>query len=177
MRVAAILICACLMAALTTGCNTPAHHKVLTYFFDGVPPPKQPPAPEDTASSRARQAPARGVGYMEHGPYAARMCTACHEPAATNALLAPAEDLCLRCHDLRRDKKYTHGPLFSGGCLVCHDPHSSQYRNLLVSESDNFCFHCHEQGSVERIVGHEGAEGQCTSCHDAHSSNEKYLLK
>jgi len=178
MKIAAILGSTCLVAALAMGCNTATRHKVLTFFFDGVPPPR--PASAAGASQPAAPAAAaapRGVGYREHGPYAARLCNACHEPAATNALLAPAEELCLQCHDLRRDRNYSHGPLFAGGCIVCHDPHSSQYSNLLVSESDDFCFHCHDRGSVERTAAHEGTEGQCTFCHDAHTSNKKYLLK
>jgi len=178
MKTAAVLGSTCLVAALTMGCNSATRHNVLTFFFDGVPPPRTAPSMEEAqAAPHASPAPARGVGYREHGPYAARLCNACHEPAATNSLVAPAEDLCLQCHDLRRDKKYIHGPLFAGGCIVCHDPHSSQYSNLLVSESDNFCFHCHDRGSVERTAAHVGTEGQCTFCHDAHTSNKKYLLK
>jgi len=178
MKVTAIVGCVCLVAALTMACSSATRHRVLTFFFDGVPPPTPAPAAESSQhSAQAAAAAPRSIGYTEHGPYAARLCNACHEAAATNILVAPAEDLCLKCHDLRRDRKYTHGPLYSGGCLVCHDPHSSQYRNLLVSESDNFCFHCHDRESVERSPAHEGAQGQCTLCHDAHTSNDKYLLK
>lgn len=178
MKVTAIVGSIGIVAALSMSCNTVTGHKVLTVFFDGVPPPAPAsPAEGSLPVVAAGTAPSRSVGYKEHGPYAARMCNACHEAAATNALLAPGEELCYRCHELRLNRKYTHGPLSSGGCLVCHDPHSSQYRNLLVSESDNFCFHCHDRRSVERIAGHDLLGEQCTRCHDAHMSNEKYLLK
>lgn len=61
--------------------------------------------------------------------------------------------------------------------MVCHDPHSSQYRYLLVSELDNFCLYCHDRQSVAKIGAHEGIEGQCTTCHDAHMSDRKFFLK
>jgi predicted CXXCH cytochrome family protein len=91
--------------------------------------------------------------------------------------VAPKEELCFRCHRLRVEKKYVHGPLASGGCLVCHDPHASRYPRLLVSDSDSFCFHCHEAERVARIEGHAGLQGGCTQCHDAHASDERFLLK
>lgn len=94
-----------------------------------------------------------------------------------NALVAPREQLCFRCHEIRMNKKYIHGPLASGGCTACHDPHSSQYRYLLVSESDSFCFYCHDRQTVARVGAHRGVQEQCTTCHDAHMSDKKYLLK
>jgi predicted CXXCH cytochrome family protein len=94
-----------------------------------------------------------------------------------NALVAPGDELCFRCHDLRLDKPYVHGPLASGGCLVCHDPHRSRYRALLVSASDGFCFHCHEASSLQPIRGHESGGERCTACHDAHMSDRPHLLK
>jgi predicted CXXCH cytochrome family protein len=145
-------------------------------FFDGVPPPKAEVATElespPAASSRTRV-----VGAGEHGPYAAKLCDACHERGGRNALVAPRDQLCFRCHEFKTTKKYVHGPLASGACLVCHDPHSSRFRHLLVSEADGFCLSCHDRGTVEKIAGHEGVGEQCTECHDAHMSDERYLLK
>ena len=166
-----------LLAALCLGCSVTTRHKVLTLFFDGVPPlpdgaaqPQQPGAASGLAAGGS-------IAIHEHGPYAARLCGACHEAAATNALVAPPDQLCFRCHTLPLDRKYIHGPIASGGCLVCHDPHRSPNAYLLVSASDSFCFHCHTQKSVRSIEGHESLEGGCTECHDAHASDQKYLLK
>ena len=58
--------------------------------------------------------------------------------------------LCGRCHELDLTRRYVHGPLASGGCTVCHDPHSSRYRYLLVSDSDGFCLSCHD---ARRVAG------------------------
>jgi len=177
MKVWTVVACLAALAALSIGCTPASRHGVLTFFFDGVPPLKVAEEQEQPVVAAAHGAPLRRVGYREHGPYAARLCNACHEPGAGNALVAPREKLCFKCHDLKLDKKYIHGPLASGGCTVCHDPHSSQYRYLLVSDSDSFCFHCHQPQDVARNSAHAGIEGNCTSCHDAHMSDKKYLLK
>lgn len=169
--------CAAIAALLSFGCSAESRHTVLTVFFDGVPPLEVPP-PEglaETADGPVERV--SRVGFGGHGPYAARMCGACHQSAATNKLVVPVEELCFRCHDIRMDKKYIHGPLASGGCKACHDPHSSRYRYLLVSESDDFCFHCHEEQVVAAIPAHGGSDQSCTACHDAHMSNQKYLLR
>ena len=165
-----------LLAALCLDCSATTRNKVLTMFFDGVPPlqaggaQQQPGAAPETSGGKP-------MGMREHGPYAARLCGACHEAAATNALVVPRDQLCTQCHTLRLDKRYVHGPIASGGCLVCHDPHRSPHAYLLVSASDSFCFHCHTERSVQAIEGHEGVESGCTECHDAHASDQKYLLK
>lgn len=171
-------MCVCVVAALSLGCDARARHKTLTVFFDGVPPfqaAKSPSAEQPEIPVGVK--PSRQTGYREHGPYAAKLCNACHVAAATNGLVVPKDELCFRCHELKQDAKYVHGPLASGGCLVCHDPHSSQYRFLLVSESDSFCLRCHDRSALARIEGHGEAEANCTSCHDAHGSDTKYLLK
>lgn len=173
-----VVACVCVVAVLSIGCNATARYEVLSFFFDGVPPPTAAGAPEgQQAAIPANAAQRRRVGYRGHGPYAAKLCNGCHESAATNALVAPREQLCFRCHEFRVDKRYVHGPLASGGCLACHDPHSSQYRYLLVSESDSFCFHCHDRQTVARIGAHGGIEEQCTACHNPHMSDKKYLLR
>lgn len=162
-----------LMVAYSSGCGPAARHRVLTIFFDGVPPsggtvaPHAPSAPQRFAPS---------VSFYEHGPFAAKMCQSCHEPQ-TNNLVAPATELCYNCHELRLTKAYVHGPLASGGCTVCHDPHSSPNRFLLVADSSTFCIRCHDAQEVAQNPAHQGVEKQCTECHDAHMSDKRYLLK
>jgi len=170
--------CVCVAAALFLGCDATTHHKRLTLFFDGVPPLKSSEAvPSTPLTTPAGGKASRQLGYLEHGPYAAKLCGACHEAAAMNALVVPKEELCFRCHELSQHAQYIHGPLASGGCLVCHNPHSSPYGSLLVSESDSFCFRCHDRAVIERIEGHGDSAANCTNCHDAHGSDKKYLLK
>lgn len=176
MKAWAVVTGACAAALLTAACAATTRYKVLSFLFDGVPPPVAP-AEAGAAGAAGQGVGADRVAPRDHGPYAARMCGACHEAAATNALVAPKDELCFRCHDLQIDKRYVHGPIASGGCLVCHDPHGSSYRYLLVSDSDTFCFHCHDRAAVAAVTGHEGVEDGCTGCHDAHASDTKYLLK
>jgi predicted CXXCH cytochrome family protein len=163
-----------LAVAVGWSCSATSFHKVLTTLFDGVPPLATPTPRAAPAASGAAVGSIRQSGYREHGPYAARLCVACHLSGASNALVAPGEQLCLRCHELRLDKPYVHGPVLAGACVSCHDPHSSQYRYLLVSESDGFCLRCHDPSSLR---GHETMGDRCTSCHDAHASARKYLLR
>jgi len=173
-----VVACVSVVAALSTSCNPTSRYKVLSFFFDGVPLPKAPEAPGvqlPGLPASAGQSPE--VRYREHGPYAAKMCNACHDPAAFNTLVLPPEQLCFQCHELKLDQKYIHGPLASGGCLACHDPHSSQFRYFLVSASDTFCFYCHTREAIAKTSAHAGVQGQCTDCHNAHESDKKYLLK
>jgi predicted CXXCH cytochrome family protein len=170
--------CVSVAAVLAIGCHPTTRYQVLSFLFDGVPPPRSAEEAERSQAAIPADALAlRRVGYGEHGPYAAKLCNACHESAAANTFVVPREQLCMKCHDLRLNKKYIHGPLASGGCTVCHDPHSSRYRYLLVSESDSFCLHCHDRQAIERNGAHQGVDGQCTDCHDAHMSDKKYLLR
>jgi predicted CXXCH cytochrome family protein len=179
MNARAAWVFCCAVAALAIGCSSATRHKALTVFFDGVPEPKQAAAAEgqrpDAAAAAAPAAPGRTFG--EHGPYAAKLCGACHQSAATNALVVPKDELCFVCHELPRDKRYVHGPLASGGCLACHDPHSSKYRYLLVSEAEGFCLECHDRQAVMRVAAHAGVTQPCTDCHDAHMSDNEYLLR
>ena len=158
-----------LAVAATLGCGANRHH-VLAFFFDGVPAPRPAPAARVAGAPAASSAtPTR----FEHGPYAAKLCASCHAAVQGNALVAHNGDLCFGCHELRLDKAYIHGPLGTGGCLVCHDPHSSPSRNLLVSETTDFCFHCHERARVEPHAAGE----RCLTCHDAHQSDRPHLLR
>ena len=178
MKVWTIVACVSVVAVMSIGCNATSRYKVLSFFFDGVPPPEPVGAAEGKAAAVAAGAvPARDVAFRAHGPYAAKLCNACHEPGAMNTLVVPVEQLCFRCHEFKVNKKYVHGPLASGGCTACHDPHSSRYRYLLVSESDDFCFYCHSREAVAKNAAHRDVTEQCTVCHDPHMSDKKYLLR
>lgn len=168
--------CVSMVAVLSTGCNPTSRYKVLSFFFDAVPAPVAPEVPQAPSGAVAPRSEA--VRYREHGPYAAKLCNVCHDPSAFNTLVAPPEQLCLRCHSIPLNKKYIHGPLASGGCLACHDPHSSQYEYLLVSAPSTFCFYCHDRAAITRQPVHAAVEGQpCTNCHDAHMSDNRFLLR
>lgn len=168
---------AVLAAVLAVGCEATTSYRVLSVFFDGVPTPA-PAGVEVAVSDRAPGSlKPRYPAFSEHGPYAAKLCTACHASPTSNTFVVPREELCQHCHDLQLDKKYIHGPIASGGCVSCHDPHSSKYRYMLVADAGTFCLHCHQREDIERVPAHVGASDQCTSCHDPHQSDRKYLLR
>lgn len=167
-----------LAAVVASGCDASFRHKVLTTFFDGVPPLR--PAGQAAGVRRPAGAPQAGLSeaYRAHGPYAARLCDTCHVTGSGNAVAAANGELCLQCHDMGTGKRFVHGPVASGGgCLVCHDPHGSRYPNLLVSESDAFCYYCHDREAVARNAAHRAGEQRCTACHDAHMSDRPHLLR
>ncbi|MBP8845523.1 MAG: hypothetical protein KBF21_06330 [Thermoanaerobaculia bacterium] len=176
--IAALAIAALLLA----GCSNRKHHRVLSFFFDGVPDPAVVvSASPEIEVNIGRQL----VRPGEHGPYAAKLCDSCHDSKATNALVAPIDQLCIGCHELGETQAYVHGPLASGGCTVCHDPHRSPNRFLLVSASDGFCLDCHDRASLSALPpaggtsgdSHAGDAEDCTDCHDAHMSDRKFLLR
>jgi predicted CXXCH cytochrome family protein len=169
-----------MMTLLAAGCSPEVRYRTLSFFFDGVPPPagstpgafagKGPGSSQKDAAGKPRPS--------SHGPYAARLCDACHQRVGSNKLILPVEALCLNCHELNIQKKHIHGPLASGGCRVCHEPHGSGKPLLLVAEPNKFCFYCHDETEVGTRAAHKESGGvECTVCHDAHSSNSEFLLK
>jgi len=167
----------CALALALMACNGPKSHGILTFFFDGVPPPEAQDAAGRGATQAGAPAAAPVIRVSEHGPYAAKLCSGCHDTARGNALVVPGDQLCSRCHTLALSKKFIHGPLMAGGCLLCHDPHRSRYPYLLVAESAAFCIRCHDPKSLRRVDGHEGTGPSCTTCHEAHMSDREYLLR
>jgi predicted CXXCH cytochrome family protein len=159
----------CCLFVIGIGCS----RQTLSIFLDGVPAGDS----KKNAPQQKQNAAANHAVLFEHAPYAARQCDACHDRARTNNLVAPKEELCYMCHDFQSNKKYVHGPVASGGCLVCHDPHSSKYPKLLVAEATSFCFYCHDPAALPKDESHARTGLQCTACHDAHMSDKIFLLK
>jgi predicted CXXCH cytochrome family protein len=165
-------------ALIVSGCSPETRYRALSLFFDGVP---KPGTPDLSGGKGAGILPKEAAGKSRpstHGPYAARMCEACHQRGGSNKLILPVEALCLHCHDLNIQKRKVHGPLASGGCRVCHEPHGSGKPFLLVAEATQFCFYCHDKIEVgSREVHKKSGGAECTVCHDAHSSNNDFMLK
>ncbi|MBF0559994.1 MAG: hypothetical protein HQL08_14580 [Nitrospirae bacterium] len=154
-------------------------HKVLSFFFDGVPLPGAADKPEERIATLRKEQQLDTMGtFRAHGPYEAKLCIACHS-GGSNALLLPVEELCLYCHTqvISQAKKKLHGPVAAGGCKVCHNPHGSPYPFFLMEESKKFCFYCHNKDDVLKRDVHKQTQEQCTVCHSAHSSENEYLLK
>ena len=161
---------------LLCSCEPMTRYKTLSLFFDGVPNPEEEALQAQNAKTGGSGAKQAAATYKMHGPYAARLCSACHQ-AGSNNLILPIERLCVNCHVLQLDKKYVHGPVAAGGCKICHDPHGSSFPYLLVSEARIFCLRCHSEKDIAKNEAHKGVTEECTECHDAHTSDKVYLLR
>jgi predicted CXXCH cytochrome family protein len=142
-----------------------------------VPEPQEEAAPgttEESAKQKGKEAAAEQTG-SKHGPYAARMCSACHDPN-TNSLLLPRDKLCFKCHVLPPVRR-EHGPVAAGGCLVCHDPHRAPYKKLLVAAPREFCFYCHDRNDVLGREVHRNITVSCIECHNPHGSDNDFYLR
>jgi len=164
-----------ILVFIFTGCTAETRYKVLSFFFDGVPMPGQKNV---TAKHGRKKYRARKLRVFLHGPYAARMCNACHELGFSNKLILPKDRLCYHCHTFNTKGMWVHGPVAAGGCLLCHDPHSSRYKYMLVGKAEEFCFYCHQKERVLSSAYHVNAlKKGCTGCHNAHMSARRFMLR
>jgi predicted CXXCH cytochrome family protein len=74
-------------------------------------------------------------------------CENCHQTTSENkkttiTIMATGGDLCAMCHEAKKGP-VLHGPYKAGQCLVCHDPHSSNYQNEIRAETNTLCLGCH----------------------------------
>jgi len=124
--------------------------------------------------------------------------TLCHLQAdpARHQFAAPPEpivSLCLECHQDDFKDTVVHGPVASGDCVACHDPHASDEPKLLREPIPALCWRCHDKGQTDaagiplpptkplfensKATLHPPfAEGGCNDCHRPHASAEARLL-
>ena len=139
-----------------------------------------------------------------HGPYAAQECDRCHALSASlkigargtagdkpqksvgERLLAPPEELCLGCHETKGTRAADergvrlHGPVASGLCIGCHNPHQSPRRFMLLKKNTvELCTQCHDKvGLQERTAAHRSApDADCLTCHNPHMGGTAMILK
>jgi predicted CXXCH cytochrome family protein len=166
-----------MMAALSAflACSPETRYETLSFFFDGVPLPPEHSQMKGAKDNRLRE-PSDVSQFRQHGPYAAKLCEACHRSGGGD-LIMPVEELCINCHGLDLRKKNVHGPVATGSCRICHDPHGTGKAYLLISEPTDFCFYCHDRKEVSSHEAHKAAAGiSCTDCHNPHASDNAYLL-
>jgi predicted CXXCH cytochrome family protein len=68
------------------------------------------------------------------------------------------------------------------GCTRCHDPHSSDYRNVLRAPTDQLCFECHcdiKDAMAAATTPHGAvlADQSCANCHDPHAQDRPFMLR
>ena len=175
--------------SLQISCDPANRYKVLTFFFDGVPPLGEPGVDIAPGELLIQDTDVEGVvgdlslgqaGASRHK--AARDCRRCHEDGtrwSRKQLHNPLPQLCYECHtDYNVVRGYVHGPVVVGACVFCHDPHESKYVRLQIAPQPELCYQCHDIDDISSLVDHQDKlEGVCTECHDPHVSSEKMLLK
>ncbi len=169
--------------SLPTSCDEETRYQVLSFFFDGVPPPgsDQPvvtvvdTTTDSTGVRRQMRQPRipQTTLYL-HKPYKEKRCDDCHKSGFGNKLAESRVDiLCKTCHEKFQERRlYTHGPVAVGQCLVCHNPHKTSNEHLLIRAGQELCTYCHEAIDRETIPEHQlTADQKCESCHSPHFSN------
>lgn len=158
----------------------------MNFFFDGVPardtlekainiagtdlsPGSEEFRPEPIVSDSS---------LILHFPYQENGCSYCHDATSKSELIAEQPGLCYSCHnDYSVDFKYVHGPVASGYCTFCHNPHSSKEKKLLTREARELCLYCHKPLSLLNSEVHNDIAGsQCTSCHNPHGGENRFIL-
>jgi predicted CXXCH cytochrome family protein len=177
-----------LAAILASGClSTAGRYRVLSFFFDGVPPPQvaeeTPAAVEVTIADaelmmpEPEQPPA--PQSSRHPPWADRECSKCHDKAGSNRLVARGAELCWTCHENENFfSEVVHGPAAAGNCTGCHNPHRSPRPKLLLEAGADLCAQCHDQNTFPEAELHRLGQGDdCVSCHNPHSAKRAYMLR
>ncbi len=148
-----------------------------------------------------------GTAATQHAPVRKGNCDDCHADhgeVPKLALIAQEGRLCSRCHAAAGEKfTAAHGGLDAskGGCITCHDPHSSSAKGLLPAvQHDPFssgscgdchegtstkigrpvnelCADCHDEQGSMKFLHQATTERTCVSCHDPHGSKWAKVLK
>jgi predicted CXXCH cytochrome family protein len=172
------------IVVLYFGCTVQQTHQVLLFFFDGVDKnvnltgalskdslAKISGAKRDALLKKNRP------DLCVHKPYKEKKCDNCHTP--DKRLLMPMPNLCFKCHkNFSEQYEVVHGPVASGGCMNCHNQHSSKYDKLLIRQGQQICLYCHTNTMVfANKVHHDIEDAECTMCHSPHGGKGRTMLK
>jgi len=174
-----------LMFLLLASCDEIERHKTLTFFFDGVPPLRtETPEVQTAALKDDRAADKAPVGLWHiHEPL--KNCTLCHGDVRRVGssrkvqLVAEVPQLCYTCHkEYSALQAWVHGPVATGNCLLCHEPHKTRNESLLRKPVPELCYLCHEEQAIRQIQNHaEESYARCLDCHEGHASATRNLLR
>ena len=161
----------------------------------------------DPLSAQEKKPPAQSIPVVKpHDPLAGKACVDCHKRVASSKVdcLLAKEDLCDFCHQIpaeggvsrlvetseplcfqchKKDQfkgNFVHGPLASGACVTCHDPHGGEVPGMLRITGPPMCLECHQDSNARFMNArfrHKAAVTECTDCHTPHMSGQRYLLK
>lgn len=167
-------------------CDEVQRHKMLTFFFDGVPPLGSEDVSDVNSVDEGDQQVTQqnDTTWFIHKP--SKECTNCHDMSkipkwATPEFTKEPPQMCYDCHpesSYSGSTDYVHGPVVVGDCVFCHNPHRSKYEHLLKLPVPDICHSCHEKEDIESIADHSAELlSECLDCHVGHSSPAKGLLK
>jgi predicted CXXCH cytochrome family protein len=93
-------------------------------------------------------------------------------------LLLPVPTLCYECHDdFSSTFKVLHGPVASGNCNTCHNPHMAEGDKLTIRKGQQLCLYCHEIEGISTVKAHaEMGDTRCTQCHNPHGGDSAPFL-
>ncbi len=176
-----------LSLSLLDQCSPYAGKGLLTFFFDGVPIADSTETVSkelvselvDSSDQVMAASLLQSPLIFNHYPYEERDCASCHDQNSLGNMIEPQPGLCYTCHeDLTTRFKYLHGPVASGYCTSCHDPHMSEAEKLLRFTGQLLCLHCHTAESVFKNEMHQDLDGmECTDCHNPHGGEDKYIFQ
>ena len=124
-----------------------------------------------------------GATWGLHEPL--KNCVSCHGDQSEQAsaekpnLIAPVPKLCYGCHkEYLSPDGWVHGPVATGKCLLCHEPHEADNKSLLSKPVPELCYQCHSTDSLKSIANHSDKSYEnCNVCHEGHISPGRMLLK
>jgi predicted CXXCH cytochrome family protein len=91
---------------------------------------------------------------FSHGPYSARLCSACHPAPRENKVGLTAESidsLCYNCHANFKEEMAGAGSRHkllsqsNRACMECHDPHAANQEYHLKKPAQDLCVSCHDE--------------------------------
>jgi predicted CXXCH cytochrome family protein len=168
---------------LLTACTTTSSYKVQSFFFDGVPNPNG----QITTQSGTELIEAVNdstilfkAANVVHPPYKEKACAECHSKEYMGRPKMEQPQLCYQCHDdFGKTNAFLHGPVESGFCTQCHQPHKATIETLLLRNGQDLCLKCHIKDKIVSNRVHTNIETKsCMACHDPHGgASSTYLNK
>jgi predicted CXXCH cytochrome family protein len=185
MRVRWLVLSATAVALVAlAACAGTSRQEVLSFFFDGVPPPGGFPAAAQTGplESPGAISPTGLVAapqrFFPHTPYRQNKCEGCHDATGGQLVRPIQEGLCLTCHArLVEEQKFVHAPAAVGDCALCHHYHGSPYPNLLLVDPIKTCLNCHDRSDLSEGEHHAQPDRACNECHDPHGGDNRFFVK
>jgi predicted CXXCH cytochrome family protein len=157
----------------------------LTFFFDGVPPLRAETSGAQASGLKDNRAADKTPAGLWHIHEPVKNCTLCHGELRRAGsgrkvqLVAEVPQLCYTCHkEYSALETWVHGPVATGNCLLCHEPHKTQNEFLLRKPVPGLCYQCHEEQAIRLIKKHaEESYARCIDCHEGHAGTTRGLLR